>query len=42
MQPGDILFFDADAPHGPQVLALLPIQLLSIISRPKNERDQGR
>jgi transcriptional regulator with XRE-family HTH domain len=30
--PGDSLFFDADAPHGPEVLVTLPIRFLSIIS----------
>ncbi|MGO4564395.1 helix-turn-helix domain-containing protein [Rhizobium sp. 2YAF20] len=32
MLPGDSLFFDADAPHGPEVLVNLPIRFLSIIS----------
>ena len=32
MLPGDSLFFDADAPHGPDELAKLPIRYLSIIS----------
>ena len=32
MQPGDSLFFDADAPHGPEVLVALPARYLSIIS----------
>lgn len=31
MQPGDSLFFDADAPHGPEELRKLPIRLLSVI-----------
>jgi len=30
--PGDSLFFDADAPHGPEVLVSLPARYLSIIS----------
>jgi len=34
MQPGDSLFFDADAPHGPEVLVKLPARYLSIISYP--------
>ncbi|PZM09857.1 MerR family transcriptional regulator [Rhizobium tubonense] len=34
MLPGDSLFFDADAPHGPEVLVNLPIRFLSIISYP--------
>ncbi len=32
MKPGDSLFFDADAPHGPEELTKLPIRFLSIIS----------
>lgn len=32
LTPGDTLFFDADAPHGPEVLVKLPIRFLSIIS----------
>lgn len=32
MTPGDSLFFDADAPHGPEELTTLPIRYLSIIS----------
>jgi transcriptional regulator with XRE-family HTH domain len=31
MLPGDSLFFDADAPHGPEELTRLPIRYLSII-----------
>lgn len=31
MQAGDSLFFDADAPHGPEELRKLPIKLLSVI-----------
>ncbi|MGI6245417.1 MAG: helix-turn-helix domain-containing protein [Pseudochelatococcus sp.] len=34
MQPGDSLFFDADAPHGPEELVKLPARYLSIISYP--------
>lgn len=37
MQPGDSLFFDADAPHGPEQLRRLPIRFLSIISYPRTE-----
>ncbi len=33
--PGDTLFFDADAPHGPEVLVELPARYLSIISYPQ-------
>ncbi|MBR0554087.1 helix-turn-helix transcriptional regulator [Ciceribacter sp. L1K23] len=31
MRPGDSLMFDADAPHGPEVLVKLPIRFLSVI-----------
>ncbi|WP_147165040.1 helix-turn-helix domain-containing protein [Pararhodospirillum oryzae] len=31
MKPGDSLYFDADAPHGPEELIKLPIRLLSVI-----------
>ena len=34
MEPGDSLFFDADAPHGPEELRKLPIRFLSIIVYP--------
>ena len=39
MTPGDSLFFDADAPHGPEELTKLPMRYLSIISYP--QRDAG-
>lgn len=32
MKKGDSLFFDADAPHGPEELTRLPIRFLSVIS----------
>lgn len=32
MHPGDALFFDAEAPHGPEELKKLPIRYLSVIS----------
>ncbi|MGB3177497.1 MAG: XRE family transcriptional regulator [Albidovulum sp.] len=32
LKPGDTLFFDADAPHGPDVLVKLPARYLSVIS----------
>jgi quercetin dioxygenase-like cupin family protein len=35
MQPGDSLFFDADAPHGPEALVKLPSRYLSIICYPQ-------
>jgi transcriptional regulator with XRE-family HTH domain len=34
LKPGDSLFFDADAPHGPENLKKLPIVFLSVISYP--------
>jgi len=35
LQPGDTLFFDADAAHGPEDLLQLPARFLSIISYPQ-------
>jgi len=35
LRPGDSLFFDADAPHGPDALISLPIRYLSVISYPQ-------
>jgi transcriptional regulator with XRE-family HTH domain len=35
LQAGDTLFFDADAPHGPEVLVKLPARYLSVISYPQ-------
>jgi len=35
--PGDSLFFDADAPHGPEELRSLPIRFLSVISYAREE-----
>ncbi len=32
MKPGDSLFFDADAPHGPDKMISFPIRFLSVIS----------
>lgn len=40
MQPGDSLFFDADAPHGPEKLVTLPARYLSIISYPRLARSE--
>ena len=36
LRPGDTLFFDADAPHGPETLVELPAKYLSVISYPQN------
>ncbi|MCX7889051.1 MAG: helix-turn-helix domain-containing protein [Rhodobacteraceae bacterium] len=35
LRPGDSLFFDADAPHGPEVLKSLPARYLSVICYPQ-------
>ena len=35
LKPGDTLFFDADAAHGPEVLVKLPARYLSVISYPQ-------
>jgi transcriptional regulator with XRE-family HTH domain len=32
LNPGDCLFFDADAPHGPDESITLPVKFLSVIS----------
>lgn len=36
LNPGDTLFFDADAPHGPEGLVALPARFLSVIAYPQN------
>lgn len=36
LRPGDTLFFDADAPHGPEKLTTLPARFLSVICYPQN------
>jgi DNA-binding XRE family transcriptional regulator/uncharacterized RmlC-like cupin family protein len=38
LKPGDTLFFDADAPHGPETLVSLPAKYLSIISYTQKNR----
>ncbi len=35
LEPGDTLLFDADAPHGPEVILDLPVRFLSIITYPQ-------
>lgn len=35
LRPGDSLFFDADAPHGPDELIVLPARYLSVIAYPQ-------
>lgn len=37
LEPGDSLLFDADAPHGPEVLIKLPAMFLSIITYPQRK-----
>jgi transcriptional regulator with XRE-family HTH domain len=37
MKPGDSLFFDADAPHGPEEMRSVPIRFLSVISYARDE-----
>ncbi|WP_428925688.1 helix-turn-helix domain-containing protein [Marinibacterium sp. SX1] len=37
LEPGDSLVFDADAPHGPEVLVELPARYLSIITYPQQK-----
>ena len=37
LKPGDSLFFDADAPHGPETLVKLPARYLSVISYPQGK-----
>ena len=36
LRPGDSLFFDADAPHGPDELIALPVRYISVISYPQS------
>ena len=36
LRPGDTLFFDASAPHGPERLLQLPMTYLSIIVYPRS------
>ncbi len=35
LRPGDSLYFDADAPHGPEELRKLPIRFISVIAYPR-------
>ena len=37
LQPGDSLFFDSDAPHGPEELLALPIRMISVHSKAMTE-----
>jgi len=36
LTPGDSLFFDSDAPHGPEELVDLPVKFLSVITRARD------
>ena len=35
LKPGDTLFFDSDAPHGPEKLIKLPARFIAVISYPQ-------
>ncbi|MQX36064.1 helix-turn-helix domain-containing protein [Roseospira navarrensis] len=37
LKPGDSLFFDAESPHGPEELRVLPIRMLSVIVYPRDD-----
>ncbi len=37
LRPGDSLYFDADAPHGPEELRELPIRFISVITYPRED-----
>ena len=37
LHPGDSLYFDADAPHGPEELRKLPIRFISVIAYPRED-----
>lgn len=39
LQPGDSLYFDADAPHGPEELRKLPIRFISVIAYAREGED---
>jgi len=39
LQPGDSLYFDADAPHGPEELRKLPIRFISVIAYPREDEN---
>lgn len=42
MEPGDSLYFDADAPHGPVKLIELPARYLSVISYPQASQKSSK
>ncbi len=37
LKPGDSLFFDAEAAHGPEELLKLPIRMIAVLSKPRPE-----
>ena len=37
LKPGDSLFFDADAAHGPEELVSLPVRMIAVLSRARQE-----
>ena len=37
LKPGDSLFFDAEAAHGPEELIKLPIRMIAVLSKPRPE-----
>ncbi len=37
LRPGDSLFFDAEAAHGPEELVALPVKFIAVLSRARNE-----
>ena len=41
LRPGDSLYFDADAPHGPEDLRKLPIRFLSVITYPRDDEEES-
>ncbi len=37
LQPGDSLYFDSDAPHGPEELISLPIRFIALLCKPQGD-----
>ena len=37
LKPGDSLFFDAEATHGPEALVRLPVRMIAVLSKPREE-----
>lgn len=42
LTPGDSLFFDSNAPHGPEKLVDLPMRFLSVISQSSGSQQPGQ